>query len=267
MLKATFQCFRGIGPTAEQKLWQRGCLCWRDFRNGGADFLSPRKRELVGEQLAAAESALAAGLADWFLNRLSGPAKLRLLHDFADRALFLDIETTGLEPFYDEVTTVATWRNGIGQCFVRGFNLELLLPELATAELLVTFNGSRFDLPFLRQEFGIDLMQPHLDLMYPMRSLGYRGGLKVCERQLGFRRTHSEGADGMEAVRLWYAWRRRRNTDALRRLIAYNLEDTYCLAWLAARLSGHAMSDYPLTCRRPPPPPPEITGILENLAL
>ncbi len=180
-------------------------------------------------RMAAAERALAAGMADWFLNRLDGPAKLRVLHDFGERALFLDIETTALDP-YAEVTSVATWRNGVAKCFVRGFNLDQLLPELAAAELLVTFNGKRFDLPFLRREFGVDLMQPHLDLMYPLRSLGYRGGLKVCERQLGFRRAHSEGADGMEAVRLWYAWRTRRNAHALRRLIAYNVEDTYCLA-------------------------------------
>ncbi len=266
MLKSTFQCFRGIGETAEQRLWQRGCLGWRDFRRGGADFLSVRKRKMVEEQLAVAESALAAGMADWFLNRLDGPAKLRVLHDFGEQALFLDIETTGLD-LYAEVTSVATWRNGVAKCFVRGFNLDQLLPELATADLLVTFNGQRFDLPFLRREFGIDLKHPHLDLMYPLRSLGYRGGLKVCEHKLGFRRSHSEGTDGLEAVRLWYAWRTRGDTDALRKLIVYNVEDTYSLAWLAARLSSRAMPGYPLTCHRPTPPPPRLPEILESFAL
>ncbi len=261
MLKATFQCFRGIGADAEQKMWRRGCLDWREFRRGGACFLPERKRELIEMQLAAAESALAAGMPDWFLTRLDSAAKLRVLHDFGERALFLDIETTGLGP-YAEVTSVATWRDGVAKCFVRGFNLELLLAELATADLLVTFNGKRFDLPFLRREFGLDLMQPHLDLMYPLRSLGYRGGLKVCERRLGFRRAHSEGADGLEAVRLWYAWRSRQNADALRRLIAYNVEDTYCLAWLAARLASYAMPGYPLACCRPSPPPPDLPEIL-----
>lgn len=263
MLKCTFQCFTGIGADVETRLWESGCLSWRDFRDGVSGFLSPRQEGQIAEQIGMAESALASGMPDWFLGRLKGGAQLRVLHEFMEDALFLDIETTGLGPGAS-VTSVATWQNGVGKCFVRGFNLDDLLVELAVAPLVVTYNGKRFDLPMLRRQFGLALDMPHLDMMYPLRALGYRGGLKGCERRLGFRRRHSDGVDGAEAVYLWRAWRNRGDVGALRRLAVYNLEDTFSLAWLAVRA-------LPLSMPRHPSPPsveypswPDMDSVLER---
>ncbi len=89
MLKATFQCFQGIGEEAEQRLWERGCLSWQDFRNGAGNCLSPPKEKLVQKQLDHAEDALNTGAADWFLNRLKGAAALRVLPEFFADTLFL----------------------------------------------------------------------------------------------------------------------------------------------------------------------------------
>ena len=61
-------------------------------------------------------------------------------------------------------------------------------------------------------------------------SLGYRGGLKVIERQLGLARsTELQGLCGADAGRLWNRWRHRRDEEARETLLAYNEAD-----WLSA---------------------------------
>ena len=65
-----------------------------------------------------------------------------------------------------------------------------------------------------------------------LASLGYRGGLKAVERNLGLRRDPAiQGVDGFEAVQLW---RRYRQGDraALRKLMLYNLTDVVNLVEL-----------------------------------
>ena len=55
--------------------------------------------------------------------------------------------------------------------------------------------------------------------------LGYKGGLKGCEKQLGLDRHELDGVDGYTAVLLWQEYTRTRNTRALDTLLAYNIQD------------------------------------------
>ncbi len=57
--------------------------------------------------------------------------------------------------------------------------------DLGKYKVLITYNGSCFDLPFIRNYFGIAVDHVHIDLRYLLSSLGYRGGLKGCEKSLG----------------------------------------------------------------------------------
>ena len=45
-----------------------------------------------------------------------------------------------------------------------------------------------------------------------MSSLGYRGGLKGCEKCLGLDRAELDGVDGYFAVLLWNEYRKSGNT-------------------------------------------------------
>jgi uncharacterized protein YprB with RNaseH-like and TPR domain len=100
--------------------------------------------------------------------------------------LFLDIETTGLSAPYDEVTLIGALGNGKLALFVKGINLDQFPAYVARFPLLVTFNGSQFDVPFLRAHFPTArLDQAHIDLRFVLRPLGYRGGLKAIERNQG----------------------------------------------------------------------------------
>ena len=63
----------------------------------------------------------------------------------------------------------------------------------------------------------------------PTNSLGFRGGLKECERQLGIDRGDLKDIDGFFAVLLWDEYSRSGDQRALDTLLAYNVQDTITL--------------------------------------
>ena len=99
----------------------------------------------------------------------------------------------------------------------------------------MTFNGASFDLPVLLASIqGLPLDQPHIDLCLLGRQLGYHGGLKAIELQLGIqRRADLWGMSGADAGQLWNRWRHRRDEEARERLLAYNEADCVNLQPLA----------------------------------
>jgi uncharacterized protein YprB with RNaseH-like and TPR domain len=58
-----------------------------------------------------------------------------------------------------------------------------------------------------------------------LKSLGFSGGLKGCERQLGIDRGELSGIDGYYAVILWHDYKRTGNKKSLETLIKYNSLD------------------------------------------
>lgn len=150
-------------------------------------------------------------------------AQLALCSGQPDRVLFLDIETTGLSHFYDEVTIVGWSFGGRASTLVKGQDHAALKRDAAAAVAVVTFNGIRFDARFLQREFpDIHLPKVHLDLMYLCRRIGLTGGQKKIEEalRLGFREGLSD-VDGFAAVLLWHRYLRG-DIAALGRLIRYN---------------------------------------------
>lgn len=93
-------------------------------------------------------------------------------------------------------------------------------------EQMFTYNGSRFDVPFIRTHFGPDLglMHPHIDLMYKCWDYNLRGGFKKVLRQLGISR-ETEGMNGLDAIWLWQQYKRSHNQAALNQLLRYNRDD------------------------------------------
>jgi uncharacterized protein YprB with RNaseH-like and TPR domain len=66
------------------------------------------------------------------------------------------------------------------------------------------------------------------------RQLGYHGGLKAIELQLGIhRRADLWGLSGADAGQLWNRWRHSRDEEARERLLAYNEADCVNLQPLA----------------------------------
>ena len=228
VLRATFQHLSGVGPVTEADLWQSGFRDWRDLLAGaGALVLSSPSRARLSRELTRSEAALSERDVGWFARRLPNREHWRLYPTFAPETAYLDIETTGLSPYGGIVTVVTVHGGGATRTFVAGDDLEELPSYLRRFQVLVTFNGSRFDVPFLLASFPQLLVPPaHIDLRFVLYRLGHAGGLKRIEQRLGIGdRTGVEGVDGLDAVRLWQEYRRG-SSSALDRLVRYNRADT-----------------------------------------
>jgi len=248
MLRHTFLHVPGIGQINELKLWTHGFLSWEDyFSNSRQCPLSPALRYNLTQHLEESVEALAAGHARHFEVRLPPGETWRLYPEFVEKVAFLDIETTGLYPGADVITVIGLFDGQQTKVFIRGINLEEFGQEIRKYALIVTFNGKRFDAPFLRRTFGeLPSKQAHIDLLYPLRRLGYRGGLKAIEAQLGLEREGAlKEANGFLAILLWYEYQRG-NRAALDTLIRYNLEDVVNLQYLADIAYNGAVARLPI---------------------
>ena len=144
---------------------------------------------------------------------------------------YLDIETTGLSSSRDEITVVGIHLdNGADTGCIQLVGMEItayeILDTIRGVETIYTYNGSRFDLPFIHTKLGINLARDfdHRDLMYDCWKRNLYGGLKAVEKQLGIDRRLRE-VGGYEAVRLWWRYVGSFDLDALNTLLEYNKED------------------------------------------
>lgn len=233
MLTATFVHAPGIGAGTEKKLWEAGILDWDGALSASTLPLSAGRQALLLPALEESRAALAWGDSRYFARALPAREHWRAAGAFSSRIAYLDIETNGGYDA-DDVTIIGLYDGCESRIFVKGQDLDDFPAAVADADLLVTFFGGGFDLPFLRRRFpALALDQLHVDLCPALRRLGYTGGLKAIEERLQVRRIPEvEGMTGWDAVRLWDLWERRRNADALRRLILYNRADIENLATL-----------------------------------
>ncbi len=160
----------------------------------------------------------------------------RAFERFRRSATYLDIETTGLGS-WAEVTVVGLYDGVKTRTYIHGENMDELEEDLARFGLIVTYNGATFDLPFLRRRFRrVEWNHLHLDLRYPLRRLGLRGGLKSVERAVGLKRSPDIAhLDGFDAVRLWQEYQAG-SDEALDLLVRYNTADITNLEVLAERV-------------------------------
>jgi uncharacterized protein YprB with RNaseH-like and TPR domain len=257
MLLHTFCHIPGIGAGSERGLWEAGIRHWDDV--AGADLPSCRKDKLL-RHTEESEARLADGDASFFAEGLNSTEQWRLFSEFKDRVAYLDIETTGLSGRHHEVTTIAVYDGDRVHTYVNGQNLYDFLEDIENYDLLVTYNGKTFDLPFLRAALGAPLDHAHIDLRYLLAGLGLKGGLKSCERQLGLDRgSELADVDGYFAVLLWREFRRNHNDKALETLLAYNSMDVVTLADLMTWAYNEKLAATPFAdATLAPPSPPRI---------
>ncbi len=155
---------------------------------------------------------------------------------------YLDIETTGLSPDYSSLTVVGIFvDDGLGGQVIQPIGSEIsvryILDTLHGVDTLYTYNGRRFDLPFINRALGVNLeeMFDHRDLMFDCWKNKLYGGLKAVERRLGIPRKLPE-VNGLEAVRLWRRYQAEQDVDALFTLLEYNKEDVVNLKTLKRKL-------------------------------
>lgn len=248
MVTSTFLFLQGIGPATERRFWQDGVIEWRHFlAQPQIKGLSAGRKAWYDIDLALAQSHLDKRHLHWFTSRLPRREHWRFFDACRCRTVYLDIETTGAPPEHGDITVIGLHRNGHSSCLIHGETLtrERLQAEFDECDLLVTFFGSGFDIPYLSAKFpGLRFPTAHFDLCFAARRLGFGGGLKHIERELGLRRDPAlDRLDGWDAVRLWSQWRRG-DPSALELLLAYNAADTENLVPLAAFLHEHLLTRF-----------------------
>ncbi len=221
MLKNTFCHIPGIGARKERWLWASGIFSWADLKDGPGETL-PHWAQGIMDHVERSISCLQGGEPGYFAELLAPAQAWRLFPDFRCSTAYLDIETSGLG---DYITTIALYDGESIHYYVNGENLEDFKQDIKNYNVIVTYNGRCFDVPMIERHLNIKMPQAHIDLRYILKSLGFTGGLKGCERQLGIYREDLDGVDGYFAVLLWEDFKKNRNKRSLETLLAYNILD------------------------------------------
>jgi uncharacterized protein YprB with RNaseH-like and TPR domain len=238
MIQNSFVFLDKISEKKEQYLWEKGVINWDRFlESNKIDGISDARKFFYDVQLRRAKLALNDMNSSYFLSKLPSDKSWRLYDHFKEECCFLDIETSGIGPgsyitvlgFFDGYNT-KTMIQGIN------FNAKELRKELAKYKLFVTFNGSTFDLPFIKKRYPELLPKiPHFDLKHACAKIGLTGGLKNIEKKLGIERKNKivYGLNGGDAYRLWRMYRASGNKHYLKILVEYNEEDCINLKQIA----------------------------------
>lgn len=243
MIKTAWMHMKGLGPARIRMLQQLGINNWQEAVDHPERVPDALRFQILQECHACLDAARMQDIR-FFTERLHPVDRYLILSEFSHKASYFDIETTGLE--YDDcITVIACWHQGRLHTFVEGENLDDFLDLLDEIELLVSFNGSTFDVPRVLDTFHIpELPCPHLDLRWACHHRGLTGGLKHITEKLGFHRPSDlHNADGALAVELWQQWVQTSSEDARQLLLRYCAADVLLLQPLAEYIADKPMSD------------------------
>lgn len=218
----------------ERSLWKQGAHTWDDFLAKPDIWTLPDKasRSSIVKVLNNSKKKLSTLDNQYFERKLPLGQTWRMFLEFEASCVYLDIETNG--GYYgDAITVIGVYDGYRFRAFVKGKDLKDFPDYISQYNMIVSFFGKSFDMPLIKKRFPqCHFPQTHLDLYPILRKLGYKGGLKKIEKQLGVSRdTDTEGLTGRDAITLWrYAQLGRK--DALDTLIKYNEEDVVNLKTL-----------------------------------
>jgi len=245
MLQNTFMHIQTIGAVTEQRLWEAGLRSWGAYPDEISIPLSGQRKYYLQKGIDESRHHLSQNNPGYFSSCLPAHQSWRLFPEFRNSTVYLDIETTGLDRHYQSITTIALYDGHEIKTYVQGSNLDDFLDEVYKYKVMVTYNGKCFDIPFIENYFNVRLNHAQIDLRYILHSLGFRGGLKGCERQLGLDRGDLRNVDGFMAVLLWDEFVRTENQRTLETLLAYNVQD-------AVNLENLMVTAYNLKLRETP---------------
>jgi uncharacterized protein YprB with RNaseH-like and TPR domain len=260
MLENTFCHIPRVSLRTEEKLWSAGMHKWDSVLSSDTIPVARVKKETLQKHLDDSIFNLQRGNPYYFAKLLPPNLHWRLFPDFRDSIAYIDIETTGMSGWEDRITSIALYDGDIIRTYIQGINLDDFKRDIRKYDVLVTYNGKCFDVPFLRNVFKMQFKQVHIDLRFLLHGLGFSGGLKSIEKQTGISRGELDGIDGYMAVLLWHDYNINQNPRALETLVSYNIQDVLSLEILLVKAYNLKLKDTPFarTRRIPKPIIPEI---------
>ena len=236
MIQQSFIFLDKVDHKTEENIWQQGIGNWESFIDAldVKGIAKPRKK-YYDRQLMKAYNALNGSDSSYFL-KLPQSEMWRLYGFFKQDCVFLDIETSGMNKD-DDITVIGLYDGLETKTMIRGINLDMdeLKKELSKYKLIVTFNGSSFDVPFIKKRYP-DLLPniPNFDLRVACARIGLTGGLKEIEKKLGIKRNEIiEKMYGGDVLLLWRMFRGSGDDYYLKLLVEYNEEDVFNLKKIA----------------------------------
>lgn len=225
MLNKTFCHIDGVSLNSEKILWENGVNDWDSFleKYPQISCLPKSKIEKIRTEILFSKENLDLGNIFYFKNKLDSKEHYRCVG--FGKVAFVDIETTGLSRYTDDITMIGIYDGLNPKTYVKGIDLDDAILHLENFDIVVTFNGKNFDIPFIEYKYRKKFDFIHLDLRFMLKEFGYSGGLKVVEKSLGLSRDDEVcDINGFEAVKLWKRYQKG-DDDALRKLLLYNKED------------------------------------------
>lgn len=238
MINRSFLHFTGIGRKNLERLHSCGLTDWNRVLDNTnlLPFSEKMKIKLLSEISISVKHYENKNL-NFFSEKLHPTERWTILAEYFEQASYFDIETNG-EPYGDNITLIVCYHKGRLYKFLNGENLESFLDLLDDITILVSFNGTSFDIPMVQNYFHIPKIPcAHVDLRWLAYHVGFKGGLKEIEKSIGIQRpANLVGINGMDAILLWMEWKNNRNQEALNILIHYCSADVISLQLLAGKI-------------------------------
>ena len=230
MIRNTYIILPKVGLKKELIIREQGINDWEDFLKKEVKGISKKSKAFYDRKILEAKKELYEGNSAYFTDKILSTETWRLYNFFKDETIFLDIETSSSTSMDSYITIVGLFDGIDTKIMVKGVNLNptALKNELKKYKLIVTFNGSSFDLPYLNKKFpGIIPEIPHIDLRHLCNKVGLKGGLKEIEKQLNIIRENQiiERMYGGDPIKLWRMFRATGDRYYLELLVEYNEED------------------------------------------
>ena len=219
MIRNSYIFLHGISYKTERNIVNQGVKHWNDFlKIDKIPKISEIRKRDYDKAILLAKQQLIIENASYF-NILPKKETWRLYEYFKDEALFLDLEVDGKK----NIILIGLYDGEHTKIFVKNINLDfnLLRREIKKYKLLITFNGSSFDLPLLKKHIP-EINMPHIDLKHCCSRLNLKNGLKEIEKQLDIKRPRNLNGHPVE---LWKALHASFDREYLDLLVQYNEED------------------------------------------
>lgn len=245
MLQNTFLHLRKVNLKQEQKLWKKGVTTWEQYEAAFDRQLN--LFEKASPTFETSRGHLQKSNLQFFVERIPVSEYYRIAINCPEEVMFLDIETTGSGFRFDEITVVG-WSMGEEFGFyIDGEDPTYMLESIRRSKVVVTFNGTGFDLPIVKKSFPeAEFPRCHIDLRYLTRRIGLRGGQKKIEKAIGMYRDNDvHDMTGRDAPILWKEYKRG-DEEALKTLVRYNYADVYGMKVILDHAIGEILSEYPM---------------------
>lgn len=246
MLERTFQHLPGVSAATERRLWNEGIADWNAFLTATRIAGISRQRKAAYDRHLRMDLH-ALGTRDWNRFRAWPIALHYRAIPHLRTIIYLDIETYGVR---ESRVTLIGLSDSEHVRILSGSSVDrsMLDEVLASAEAIVTYNGCRFDLPYLAKAYHLAISAFTIDLEPLCAKHGLQGGLKRVENALGIERDVS--LRGGDALALWRSYRASGDTHFLDLLTAYVEQDVMSLPIVLEeimRKEEHVMEPDPLS--------------------